>query len=133
MKAVILDIGNVLVHYDHQRTLAAVAEGAGSTTQELRGITATLGAGLSIGAYNARQLYDTIVEETGAQFDFGDFSTRFCAGITRDDAALAYAIDLQNRPETTVVAISNTNDGHVRWLDEHLPELKEFDLVIMSN
>lgn len=25
------------------------------------------------------------------------------------------------------------NDGHVLWLDEHVPELAEFDLVMMSN
>jgi len=33
----------------------------------------------------------------------------------------------------TVAVMSNTNAAHVLWLDEYLPELREFDLVMMSN
>lgn len=133
MKVVILDIGNVLVDYNHQKTMDAVAQGAGCSTEELYRFFDTFGPGLTVGEYDVRQLYEAIVDDTGALFDYNDFLTCFSAGITRDDEALAYAVNLQNRSETTVAVISNTNDGHVSWLDKHLPELRELDLVIMSN
>jgi HAD superfamily hydrolase (TIGR01509 family) len=78
-------------------------------------------------------MHEFFVEQEGCELDYAEFLERFSAGLSRDDQALAYAIVLQNRSETTVGVISNTNDGHVRWLDEHLPELKEFDTVVMSN
>ena len=133
MKAVIFDIGNVLVDYNHRKTVDAVAQGAGCTSEDLRRISATFGSGLTIGDNAVRQLYEAIVDETGAAFDYDDFLACFSAGLTRDDKALAYAIELQERPQVTVAVISNTNDGHVSWLDKHLPELQKLDLVMMSN
>ena len=62
-----------------------------------------------------------------------EFQEAFCAGMGRDPAALAYAVSLQARPGVTVGVISNTNATHVAWLDEHVPELDELDLVMMSN
>ncbi|MGL4648121.1 MAG: HAD-IA family hydrolase, partial [Caldilineaceae bacterium] len=57
----------------------------------------------------------------------------FCAGLARDERALAYAVALEARDGVLVGVISNTNAIHVAWLDEHVPELRTFDLVMMSN
>ena len=57
----------------------------------------------------------------------------FCAGIEPDEAALRYAVLLQQLPDIEVAVISNTNAVHVSWLDEHVAALAEFELVIMSN
>jgi hypothetical protein len=40
---------------------------------------------------------------------------------------------LQVDNELFVGAISNTNATHVAWLDAHVPELNNFELVVMSN
>ena len=133
MKAVIFDMGRVLVGYDHQRTLEAIAGCCEGDVDALRAHLGEYGHELNIGEIDSHGMHEFLVEQEGCRLDYAEFLARFSVGISRDDQALAYAIELQNRPETTVAVISNTNDGHVHWLDEHVPELKVFDLVVMSN
>ena len=82
---------------------------------------------------DAEEFHALFCSHLGVTLPFADFITTFAAGIRRDEAAVAYALSLQQRPATTVAIISNTNAAHVLWLDEHLPELRAFDLVMMSN
>lgn len=133
MKAVLFDLGRVLVHYDHERTLQAVAALTTSDRATLHTLMAEISVPLGTGALDAEELYTLFVDKLGLNADFATFIDAFAAGIARDDAALAYAVALQNRADTTVAVISNTNDAHVRWLDQHVPELMSFDLVMMSN
>jgi FMN phosphatase YigB (HAD superfamily) len=133
LKAVIFDLGRVLVGYDHQRTLEATADCCDGDVEALRAHVSEYGHELNVGEIDSHGMHEFLVEQEGCELDYAEFLERFSAGLSRDDQALSYAIELQNRPETTVAVISNTSDGHVRWLDEHLPELKEFDTVVMSN
>ncbi len=133
MKAVIFDLGRVLVEYNHQRSLEAIADCCACDAAALRAQMSQFSHELNVGEIDSHGLHEFFVEQAGCECDYAEFLSRFSTGIGRNDMALAYAIDLQNRPETTVAVVSNTNDGHVHWLDEHLPELKDFDLVVMSN
>ncbi len=133
MKAVLFDLGRVLVHYDHERTLQAVTVLTTSDRAALHTLMAEISVPLGTGVLDAEELYTLFVDKLGLQADFATFIDAFAAGIERDEAALAYAVALQNRADTTVAVISNTNDAHVRWLDQHVPELMAFDLVMMSN
>ncbi len=133
MKAVIFDLGRVLVEYDHQRSMEALADCCACDAGVLRAHIGEFGHALNVGEIDSHGLHDFFVEQAGCECDYAEFLCRFTAGIGRDDTALVYAVELQNRPETTVAVVSNTNDGHVHWLDEHLPELKDLDLVVMSN
>lgn len=133
MKAVIFDLGNVLVQYHHHATLAAVAEHCAVDATALQERFGALSEAAGIGAMDAAQLHAALVEQAGFTASYDDFLALFAAGITRDEGALAYAVALQARPGVTVAVISNTNAAHVAWLDEHVPELRVFDLVMMSN
>ena len=133
MKAVIFDLGRVLVHYDHQQTVAATATLANVSVDTLQTLLRTHTHATGVGDLDAEELHALICQHCGVTIDFAAFITAFAAGIGRDEEALAYALSLQQRPDTTVAVMSNTNAAHVLWLDEHLPELREFDLVMMSN
>ena len=133
MKAVIFDLGRVLVHYSHQTTVAAVAAMSKLAFAELSTLLVGIEPDLGIGNLSALELHQMLVERAGLREDMDVFLDAYAAGITRDEAALAYAVELQARPEITVSVISNTNEAHVLWLDEYVPELNQLDLVIMSN
>jgi len=133
VKAVLFDLGRVLVHYDHRKTLQAVAALITSDLAALESLMHEISLPLGKGELDAEALHALFGERLGLTADLPTFIDAFAAGIERDDAALAYAVALQQRPATTVAIISNTNDAHVRWLDAHLPELMVFDLVMMSN
>jgi glucose-1-phosphatase len=133
LKAILFDLGRVLVHYDHQATLTATAALWQLTVDEFGAIMQDVGESLGNGAMDAETFYNFLRERTARDLSFEAFITAFAAGIQRDDSALTYALSLQQRSELTVAIMSNTNAAHVLWLDEHLPELREFDLVMMSN
>lgn len=133
MKAVIFDLGRVLVHYDHQQTVAATAALVNVPVDTLHALLRTNTHATAIGDLDAEDLHALIGSHAETEIDFAAFIAAFAAGIRRDETALAYALSLQQRPDTTVAVMSNTNAAHVLWLDDYLPELREFDLVMMSN
>ncbi len=133
MKAVIFDLGRVLVHYDHQTTISTTAALWQVPPDALVAIMQEVGADFGLGELDAEAFHALLNTRFGTTAQFEPFIAAFGSGIQRDDAALAYALSLQTRPEVTVAVMSNTNDAHVRWLDDLVPELQEFDLVMMSN
>ena len=134
MKATIFDLGNVLVRYDHQRTLEALAAVSAASADDLRTLLAgQVGEAVGVGEMDGDEFHDRLVQRAGTTRDFDRFYAALCAGMTPDQDALDYALALQARPDTTVAVLSNTNQLHVRWLDANVPELQEFDLVMMSN
>ncbi|MEZ4711045.1 MAG: HAD family phosphatase [Caldilineaceae bacterium] len=134
MKAIIFDLGRVLIDYDHVQTLAGVAAISQVTADEIRALTAgDVGAKLGIGQMRAREFYEYLVNHAGVDANFDAFINAYAAGIARNETALAYSRLLRLRPQHRVGILSNTNEAHVLWLRQHLPELSEFDSVIMSN
>ncbi|MEZ4659792.1 MAG: HAD family phosphatase [Caldilineaceae bacterium] len=134
MKAIIFDLGRVLIDYDHAQTLAGVAAISRVTVDEIRRLTAgDVGAKLGVGQMRAREFYDYLVKQAGVDANFDAFIHAYAAGIARNETALAYSRLLRLRPQLKVGVLSNTNEAHVLWLRQYLPELREFDNVIMSN
>lgn len=133
MKAIIFDLGRVLVHYDHQQTLAATAALLQVAVADLHTLLHAHTHAAGVGDLDADDLHTLLCKHFSVTVEFEAFIDAFAAGIRRDEAALAYALALQQRPATTVAVMSNTNAAHVLWLDEHLPELRTFELVMMSN
>lgn len=131
--AVIFDLGNVLVDYDHAQTMQALADRSAVDSEHMAAFFRTLSEDAGCGHLDAEELHAALVNATELSATFEEFIELFAAGITRDEEALAYAVSLQQRPDLTVAVISNTNAAHVHWLDERIPELAEFDLVMMSN
>jgi putative hydrolase of the HAD superfamily len=133
MRSILFDIGNVLVRYDHQRTIVALSDLYHTDPVQLFTLYSQIGRQFGVGEITPIQVVDMLNSRYNATCSLEEFAEAFCAGLMRDDAALAYAVALQVEGEVAVGAISNTNALHVAWLDAHAPELNEFELVIMSN
>ena len=133
MKAIIFDLGNVLVHYDHQATIDGLTAISTARAEQLSAIQNEHGHALGVGAMDAETFYQILIDQAGMEADFDVFLTAYARGLTRNDEALTYAVELQARANVTVGIMSNTNQAHVAWLDEFVPELDGFDVVMMSN
>lgn len=133
MRFILFDIGNVLVRYDHQRTFAALSDLYCTTPSHLLTVYSEIGRSFGIGEMTPAQVVELLNGRFNASHTAEFFDQAFCTGLTRDDEALGYALSLQIEGKLAVGAISNTNAVHVAWLDAHVPELNEFELVIMSN
>lgn len=133
MRAVIFDLGNVLVAYDHSATIRALAAVSEAGEERIATILAELGPGLGVGELTGEDLHQALISRAGTTRAHDPYFAACCAGMTPDPQALDYALSLQTRPDLTVAVISNTNEVHVAWLDSNVPQLAEIDLVIMSN
>lgn len=133
MRSILFDLGNVLVRYEHATMISAVAACYGAAPQAIHAAFAAVSTEYGLGLLTTPDLLDGLNRRFGQAVDEERFVRAFCTGLARDDEALALALALQERPLVQVGAISNTNGLHVTWLDNHVPELAEFELVMMSN
>lgn len=133
MKAVIFDLGSVLVHYDHETTLRELSRISQADLIQIRAWSAAVSVRVSTGKIDGRALYQHLVEETGTNAGYQQFVSALCRSQRRNEEGLAYARQLQQRAGVTVGAISNTNEIHAQWMFEHVPELQAFDAVILSH
>lgn len=133
VKAVIFDIGRVLIEYDRTQTLAGLARVCALPQAELIPLHSRYDHDLGIGALSATDWHQTLIAQAQAVADFDEFLAGYCAGMQRNDEALAYALALSSRPGVAVAALSNTNEAHARWLDAHAPELRRLQACLFSN
>ena len=133
MKAVIFDLGNVLVNYDGVDTFTAVSQLAGISLDEIYEHYQQHDYAFGTGQLSGRGYYQTLHEAFGLSASYDRFAAAFCRNQQRNEAALAFARELQAQTEVVVGIISNTNEVHASWLRTHLPELGQFDSVILSN
>ncbi|MFQ5419362.1 MAG: HAD family hydrolase [Anaerolineae bacterium] len=132
MKAVIFDLGNVLVHYDHASMLAAVGQLTDTPERPLT-LPPDVIRQFVTGRMNGRSFHQFLRTHTGVLVDYDTFTAVFNATQRRNNDAIAYAVELQQRSDITVGIISNTNAVHAAWLHRHIPELALFNPVVMSN
>ncbi len=133
MKAILFDLGRVLIHYDHERTIAGIASVSQASREEIRALLRELSEPLGTGKIGARETHRLLVERVGATPDFQRFVEAACQGMARDEKALAYAVSLEERPLVKVGIVSNTVAVHAIWLHANLPELDRFSAVLLSN
>lgn len=132
MQAVIFDVGRVLVHWHPQVIADALAELTSSSPEAIQAAQRAVHREFSLGILKARAYHRYLVDAVGMDADWCRFYEACCRGLCRDEQALAYACGLKQRA-VAVGVISNTNDLHVLWLREQIPELALFDSVIFSS
>ena len=133
VKAVIFDLGMVWVNYDGQDTFTAVSDLAGVSLDTLLGHFQMYDEAFSTGQLSGQAYYQKLDEAFYLTASYETFTAAFCRNQQRNEPALAIARNLQARPHVTVGIISNTNEVHASWLRANLPELDQFDSVILSN
>lgn len=133
MKAVIFDLGNVLVKYDGKATFTAISELAGVSLDEMFVHYKTHDHAFGTGQLGGQDYYNLLQERFGLAASYSSFAAAFCGYQQRHEVALAYACELQARPDIAVGIISNTNAVHAAWLWANLPELTQFSSVVLSN
>lgn len=133
MKAVIFDLGGVLVNYDGRSTFTDISELAGVSLDDLFPFYQQHDHAFGTGQLDGQAYYQKMDEAFGLSADYATFVATLCRYQQRNEAALAFARDLQARPHVTVGIISNTNAVHADWLHANLPELKAFGSVLLSN
>lgn len=133
MKAIIFDLGGVLVNYDGRATFADIGKLVGVSLDELYPFYQTHDHAFGTGQLSGQDYFQKLADTFKPEADYKTLATAFCRYQQRNEEALAFAHELQTRPGVQVGIISNTNEVHASWLRTNLPEFELFLSVILSN
>lgn len=132
MKAVIFDVGRVLVDWNPHAVLHGLAQISQAPEVELEALLHEISHEIGTGRMGAKSIHHFLVERAGTDADWNIFYAAFCSGLARDEAGLGYADKIWRRG-VPVGVVSNTNAVHVQWLRDQVPEISRWQSVIYSS
>lgn len=130
-RAVILDLGNVLVFHDNALLFRRLGARAGLPPEEAaRRLTGAGWTAANRGLLDAEGIRRDVCGALGVELPMEEFAPLWSSHFTVHDAVLPRVEGLVGRVK--LVLLSNTNPLHVAWLRPRLPLLERFDAVLMS-
>lgn len=132
MKAIILDIGNVLVFHDNQLLYRRLGELGGLSAEAVeRLVSRGTWDSLHRDGSDALQIRRQVCAALGLDLDPQRFDEVFNSHFTPNDAIAPIVETLIGRVQ--LVALSNTNAIHAEYLRDQLPLLGKFDHLLFSH
>jgi glucose-1-phosphatase len=132
IRALALDLGNVLIHVDHLRFCRPLADLAGLTPQEVyvRVFESDLEPGFDTGRLSAEEFHQRVSEHFGVTLPFA----QFCAWWNDIFAPMPGMADLVSRlaARYPLYLVSNTNALHFAHIRENYAALGHFRSFILS-
>ncbi|MCP3058780.1 HAD family phosphatase [Myxococcus sp. K38C18041901] len=131
VKAVLLDLGNVLVFHDNallfSRLGACARMSAAEVSQRLMGAGWTEA---NRGTLDAEGIRKSVCGALGVDLPMAEFAPLWSSHFTTHEAVLPRVESLIGRVK--LVLVSNTNALHAAYLRPQLPLLRRFDALVMS-
>ncbi len=121
VKAVLTDIGGVVLAVHEERSLRALAEASGLTAEEvlaLLGITEEVIAQLYSGQWSMRDFHQRTGEPLRSAVNYESFAGAWLAMLGEDFPAVRRAYEALP-PDVALYTLSNTNELHLDWLRRH--------------
>ena len=131
LRALLFDLGNVLVFHDNERLFTRLAEAFGTTREAM---ATRLDGGLwdrvNRGQLPGDALRRELVARLGREVSPGDFFALWNCHFTLNPPMVARVEQLAGRFK--LVLLSNTHDQHLAFLRPQLPVLERFEGLVLS-
>lgn len=133
IKAILLDLGDVIVQLDFPRAYAAAAALTGLDVEEIREriSRANLSEPYEKGRISSREFYRRFSAALGLRVSFRRFCDLWGDMFGPDpllDRSFLAGLGARHR----LLVVSNTNELHFEWIRRHFPLLEEFDDYVLS-
>ncbi len=130
-RAVILDLGNVLVFHDNSLLFRRLAARAGLPPVEAeRRLSGASWTAANRGLLGAEGLRREVCGALGMDLPAGEFNALWSSHFTVHEEVLPRVEGLAGRVK--LVLLSNTNVLHIEWLRPRLPVLRRFEHLVLS-
>ncbi len=133
LKALWIDLGNVLVTFDHFQTCRTLAEICSLSPEEVyaRLFQSGIEQGFDTGALSPEEFSKRALQKLQLPRRFDKQLYRaWCDIFTRHEENIAQLEPLSKRFHLTLV--SNTNPFHFSWIENLVPELRFFHAQVLS-
>jgi HAD superfamily hydrolase (TIGR01509 family) len=127
------DLGNVLLHFDPVRLTRQISDRSQVDAQRIWKLLfeTDLYEQYEHGRINSVEFHARFLDSTGATIDYDTFQTAACDVFQRIDASLRLVEKLRAAGHRLGI-LSNTNEGHWRFITERYPEAGQFDIFALS-
>ncbi|HEX4621115.1 MAG TPA: HAD family phosphatase [Myxococcaceae bacterium] len=132
VRAVLLDLGNVLVFHDNAVLVQRIAERGGvSTARVEQALTQPLWDDLNRGRVGPQDLRAKLSQVVGDELSPDEARDLWSSHFTFNTAVFPYVEALLG--QVKVLLLSNTNALHMSWVRPRLPLLDRFDALVLSH
>lgn len=132
MKAVLFDVGKVLVDFDYEAVAGAVTKLSKSTVPHLSTISGPFLDDYHCGRIQCESLHEFFVGEYETERDFERFEEAMCSSFSPIPEGIELFSTLLERDDVKVGIISDNHRMCERWMRRELPILFSCDGVILS-
>lgn len=133
VRTILLDMGNVLVFFSHERMCTQLGELCGKSAAEMR--TILLGTELQLdferGRHSELEFCELLSERVGVSLDLPAVRTAASDIFWHHDDMLPILAGLKQHGYRLVL-LSNTSISHFRWIQERYQFLNYFDDCVVS-
>ncbi len=131
LKALILDLGNVLAFHDNALLFREMAKSFGTTVDEVNArVDSSVWHAVNTGGLPHDALRAALQQRLGGQVSFEEFNRVWNVHFTLHHEMIREVEGLLGRYK--LVLLSNTHDLHFNFLRPQLPVLEKFDGLVVS-
>jgi glucose-1-phosphatase len=132
VRAVILDLGNVLVFHDNAALFRRLGERAGISGPEAEALIFgnPLWERANLGQASAEEIHEAACRLLRVQMPMREFAELWCSHFTPNPPMFPLVEALE--PKVALALLSNTNALHLRYLKAHFPVLQRFKCPLYS-
>lgn len=131
IEAVLLDLGNVLVHHDNDLLFRRMAERFRTTAPEIKSrLDGGLWEAVNRGRFSGDSLRRELIARLGGDISSEEWIPLWNSHFNLYRPMISLVEELVGRVK--LVLVSNTHDQHVSFLRPLLPVLEKFDGLVLS-
>ncbi|MDP1799590.1 MAG: HAD family phosphatase [Planctomycetaceae bacterium] len=133
IETVVFDMGNVLVHFSHERMCAQIGALCGRSAGEIR--TVLMDSGLNAeferGFLNPEEMCDRLSQAVGQELDMAALAEAYANIFTLNEPMLSILDALRDQGKRLVL-LSNTSVWHYDFIWDRFPILQKLDEFVLS-
>jgi HAD superfamily hydrolase (TIGR01509 family) len=132
IKAVVFDMGNVVLKVDHMIACKKFSRFSDLSKEDIfkKIIGSSLEDSLERGLISPESFYESISKKIGVDISFDDFSNIYNDVFSTNDGMSEIIFELKDKVK--IMLLSNTNELHFSWVDKKFSVLKNFNQRVLS-
>jgi putative hydrolase of the HAD superfamily len=133
LRTILLDLGNVVLFFSHERMFQQMGDLCGLTGEEIRQRMRdhNVIVEFETGRMNRSEFHRVFESWTGQKVDRRKI-LRAASNIFTPNESLIAALDRIKRAGVRLVLLSNTNAAHIAFIKERFDVLSKFDELVLS-
>lgn len=133
VQAVLFDMGNVLLHFSHQRMCRQVSEISGCSAEQVRQLLLEKGLNhrLERGDITDLEFHSEFCRELECDVEMSELQ-RAASDIFELNQPIVPVLDRLRTARIRLVLLSNTSRAHVDFIQAHFDVLDRFDALALS-